>query len=408
MPVGTLDERGRLTERGRILSAAGRIVVPDTGAIIDSGSPLFYAAEQSLAMWLRADLGVTTSDASITNPDEFDNAAWTKVNLTVTANATTDPLGGSAADKFTDDATAGQHRVSQTQTNGAIGHVTFTVYAKAGTLSWILIQCSGAGKYFDVTNGLLGTSLGAVETSSITDAGNGWWLCSLTATQTGTSFDINLASADNTASYSGGTGTAFFFRAVVTQTRVSQWSDQSGQGKHWSQVSAAAQPVLTTLSGKSVIRGSVSKTMTGGVNLGANITMIMVSARGAGANNYIVGGASGMTSFVENFVGSSVEWFGNGVERAQFASPTAGELHLYSVRHADGGTYDLTYDRAAVASGSSNQVAATQAWLALFSTATPSNHFTGYLAELILFRSILPDTVLQNVLTGVRARQGTP
>lgn len=55
-------DRGRLLDRGRVLSAAGRntsLIVGATGRLLDPGNPLYYAETLGVILWLRADMGIT-------------------------------------------------------------------------------------------------------------------------------------------------------------------------------------------------------------------------------------------------------------------------------------------------------------------------------------------------------------
>lgn len=73
-----VTERGRLTDRNRTLTATGRNITDtygETGRIIDPGSPLLYAAQYDLRVWLQYKLGIqygATLKATGTSPP-----AWT-------------------------------------------------------------------------------------------------------------------------------------------------------------------------------------------------------------------------------------------------------------------------------------------------------------------------------------------
>jgi hypothetical protein len=80
------------------------------------------------------------------------------------------------------------------QTLGAINGVTYThsIYAKKGTNNFIQLAGTGgiytAGNVFanfDLNNGVVG-SVGAGSTATITNVGNGWYRCTMTATATAT------------------------------------------------------------------------------------------------------------------------------------------------------------------------------------------------------------------------------
>jgi hypothetical protein len=143
----------------------------------------------------------------------FDNASWTKAAVTVTANATAAPDGTSTADKLTPDVTSASHFAGQTVTTTAVAH-TYSAYLKADGYSWAILYASGVnqGVYFDLANGVVGSSfIGAPTSSSITPVGNGWYLCSITFTATtGTAARV-YASPANTVSTFAGDGTSGIF-----------------------------------------------------------------------------------------------------------------------------------------------------------------------------------------------------
>ena len=149
---------------------------------------------------------------------EFDNASWSKSAATVTANAGVSPDGTSSAEKIVESATTAQHYILQSLTTTATAH-TFSVYAKAGERSFILLQCDTPAvlQYFNLSTGALGSATGS-PTSTITPVGNGWYRCAMTFTAVAATpaFYVILASANGTSSYAGdGTSGAFVYGAQV-------------------------------------------------------------------------------------------------------------------------------------------------------------------------------------------------
>ena len=118
----------------------------------------------------------------LTYTESFDAAAWAKSRCTITANATTDPLGGSAADKLTPTATGNTHSAQQLPVESSTASTVYytSVYAKAAGYDWLAI---GVGRkdstittaWFDLANGVVGSA--AVGGHYMEDAGNGWWRC---------------------------------------------------------------------------------------------------------------------------------------------------------------------------------------------------------------------------------------
>ena len=146
----------------------------------------------------------------LTYSEQFDNAAWAKTRLSVTANAIAAPDGTVTADKLIEDSTASDtHTISQSATivSGQLHAISF--YAKASERSWIAVQAtSGFGTnsvYFNVANGTVGTIAGS-GSATITSAGNGWYRCSFFPTvSTGTTAQIiiYIANGNGGAAYTG-------------------------------------------------------------------------------------------------------------------------------------------------------------------------------------------------------------
>lgn len=136
-----------------------------------------------------ARIGGSTTNL-LTYSEQFDNAAWPRVRSNITANAATDPLGGTTADKLTEQTDTATNR-SVTQNISVTSGTTYTisVYAKAAERSGINLRFAtgfAAGNVtFDLTN-LTATPNGTVAGSSITSVGNGWVRCAASYTATST------------------------------------------------------------------------------------------------------------------------------------------------------------------------------------------------------------------------------
>jgi hypothetical protein len=160
----------------------------------------------------------------LTFTQQFDNAAWTKTAATVTANTTVAPDGTSTADKLVETTATSAHTCRNTATVTASTTYTLTVYAKAGERTWIAVDPVSPGvsnniTFFNLSNGTIGTSA-AGNTAAITDAGNGWYRCTVTRTtavgQITCFAQFAPASADNTVSYTGdGTSGIFIWGAQL-------------------------------------------------------------------------------------------------------------------------------------------------------------------------------------------------
>jgi hypothetical protein len=154
---------------------------------------------------------------TLTYSEAFDNADWSKLNLSVSANTsdTLDPAGYYGADKVTDNATNAAHlafRLSQWDTTQR----TASVFAKAGTSSKVYIQnaSTGQGVFADLSAETIVVS--SNFTGTLTAYGNGWYR--ITATHTAAAAQtiaIGLFTGTSTASYSGTGSYAYIWGAQL-------------------------------------------------------------------------------------------------------------------------------------------------------------------------------------------------
>jgi hypothetical protein len=139
----------------------------------------------------------------------FDNAAWVKLNLSITSNNAIAPDGTLTADKSTPNTVSGGHYFRQTVSVSIGTTYTATIYAKAAGYNFMYIYAKGTGnnqyRVFDLQNGTLGISSGT-QNSSIESVGNGWYRCVLTWTQASiSSIDIEVAtlSSNSVGAFAG-------------------------------------------------------------------------------------------------------------------------------------------------------------------------------------------------------------
>lgn len=153
----------------------------------------------------------------LTYSEQFDNAAWTKSNITVTANNTTSPDGTLNADKLVVTSAGTNANCTQSPALTASTAYTETVYAKKSEWGWLALEIRGESidaiqAWFNLNTGAVGTIVGA-GTATITDAGNGWYRCSLTRTMglTTTSPRVRVYPTNANALFSTGDGTSGIF-----------------------------------------------------------------------------------------------------------------------------------------------------------------------------------------------------
>lgn len=148
----------------------------------------------------------------LTYSEQFDNAAWTKTGLGVSANAIAAPDGSTTADKLTEDTSTGIHTVSlgTAVTNGV--NYTVSCYAKAAERTWCVLQLqSSCFAYVNLSTGAVGTTTGS-PTVTVSNAGNGWYRISVAAKTTAASISsvVYAATADGTVSYTGVSGNGIY------------------------------------------------------------------------------------------------------------------------------------------------------------------------------------------------------
>lgn len=118
---------------------------------------------------------------ALTYSQDFDNAAWTKGNSTITAASILAPDSALTGQSLAGNSTNNRHNVQQPSSTS--GQVTFSIYALVGTAKRLLLREStstGAAVSFDLSTGVIvGTESGG--TGTILTLGNsGWYRLSLT------------------------------------------------------------------------------------------------------------------------------------------------------------------------------------------------------------------------------------
>jgi hypothetical protein len=166
---------------------------------------------------------------------EFDNAAWTKIRSSATANTTVAPDGSTTADSLIEDTTASNtHYVRTPNYTTIIGSsLTFSVYLKGNTRTKarVALQMFFTGSAYPTTNprvdvdlatGVLSGAAGATATS-IVDAGNGWYRISVSAVANAAASDqiagVFLLDNSGNQSYTGdGTSGIFIWGAQLSDS----------------------------------------------------------------------------------------------------------------------------------------------------------------------------------------------
>ena len=168
----------------------------------------------------------------VTYSEQFDNAAWSKDDLTVTANATISPDGYQNADKIVENTTNGIHRIREVGRVSTTGDVfTASCFFKASERSKVLVGITDlttgeAAATFDLSNGTgVNSSSGSWTNTSftITNYLNGWYRCAVTGTQgAGGSSRLDIyISNGSTISYAGTAGFGLFMFGAQLEASAS-------------------------------------------------------------------------------------------------------------------------------------------------------------------------------------------
>jgi hypothetical protein len=147
--------------------------------------------------------------------EQIDNAAWTKNNTTVTANAITAPDSTLTADRLLETATTSSFYVANFGGATATpGTYTASVFAKgdgSGRLLNMTLQQSGVYRqsYFNLSTGTV-SNVDVSLTASIQALSNGWYRCSVTGTSSSTTtlFLYSAAAAGDNSVYAVRAGSA--------------------------------------------------------------------------------------------------------------------------------------------------------------------------------------------------------
>ena len=121
--------------------------------------------------------------------EQFDNADWSKIGSTITANATISPDGTQNADKLIEDTSTGNHRIVNTAfaVNNGNAH-SQSWYVKYFNNQWIQLNRGQEGSgylNFDLINGVVGYT-GGITDYQISNMANGWYRISINYVVTGT------------------------------------------------------------------------------------------------------------------------------------------------------------------------------------------------------------------------------
>jgi hypothetical protein len=146
--------------------------------------------------------------------NQFDTT-WSLINTSLTSGQASYD-GSSDAWLLTKSASSGYIR----QNNTTGGVQTYSVYAKANSLNWITIEAASIGNsYFNLANGVKGTSSASLIDANIEDVGGGWYRCSITYNTTIS--QLRIFPADGNLNVGGTSGSIYIQDAQLESGLVS-------------------------------------------------------------------------------------------------------------------------------------------------------------------------------------------
>lgn len=154
-----------------------------------------------------------------TYSEQFDNAAWAKTGLTVTANATVSPDGTSNADFYDDGTLNTTHYLALISSIAVNTTYAVSVFAKKNDLNFINVGITDIAvgnrfsvASFNINTGAVSASFASgtgysVVSTNISSVGNGWYRCVIVATVGSTAVAprfVIASSNDGTVPAAGG------------------------------------------------------------------------------------------------------------------------------------------------------------------------------------------------------------
>jgi hypothetical protein len=179
---------------------------PTTTAPVTNYIPVLLSAASNVPRFdhnptTRESLGLLIEEQRtnlVTYSAEFDNAAWSKADLTVSANTIIAPDGTLAGETVTA-GTVNQAKYLRQNSTLSAGSYTYSYYVKSSNsqryFSLTLYDTVYKGCVFDMQ--AVSITLSQSATGTITNVGNGWYRCSVTATVTAGTvyYDLNFSNS---------------------------------------------------------------------------------------------------------------------------------------------------------------------------------------------------------------------
>ena len=304
----------------------------------------------------------------LTYSEQFDNAAWTKSDTTVTANTLVAPDGTLTADSLIENTATANHRIFQSVSKAASAITyTATVYAKTNGRNIRVSFDSGSTSNsveagFNLTTGTVSVAASVAGTytsasATITPVGNGFYRCSVTAT-TGTETTVRQniwLLNDTTQNYTGNGWSGIYIwgaqlevgafatsyiptvasqvtrsadAASMTGTNFSSWFSQS-EGSFYGEASSLSGSAFRSLL-RAVDNSTANNYFEIGLVTGTNNGVGRFQVNSNGTSQWDTGNAS-TPAFVANtfykvIAGSKVNDFAGSRDSGTVVTDTAGTV----------------------------------------------------------------------------------
>jgi len=326
-----------------------------------------------------------TGQNLLTYSNTFTNGVWT-TTVTVAANSTTDPFGGSTASTITSTNQTYGGLLRQYVTTLATPY-TATVYVKYNNWNYIGLRVDGLTNgnlysYFNFSNSTANLN-GVTGTFTATSVGSGWYRLVLTGTTTAnpslsTVFDIAVVSATGDSSANTGAGNAVYVygaqleigstaNTYVATTSAAIYGTPTLSFSGVSTIGLQSDGSLyVSPAGTGALQAQATTSTTAGGNArGANAVDWQMSRSAAsqvasGSNSVVVGGRRNTASATDAFVGGG---FSNSVTAGSQSAIVSGSNITNSANNAGfvgGGTsHTVSGDYSSIVGGYSNTTAGT-------------------------------------------------
>jgi len=238
---------------------AGILTSGDQGFCSGGGNPNIITFSQTPSG------GGTSSNNFITSPEAISTPYWTLENSTSTQNIENSPFGSLTAERVTETATNGLHRIFSPIISTS-GTITSSVYVKPNGRTSVGLFVGNFNSMAQVTFSLVGvgsvvSQSGNVTSRAITQEPNGWYRISITSIGDASyRFRLYLLNSSNAQTYAGSTSAGVFvFGAKLESGTLTPYSTSNYSYQWWTRTGIFDTPVDGSTTGWSLISGATSQ-----------------------------------------------------------------------------------------------------------------------------------------------------